>query len=517
MSIIEASPQGTSYRPVVPINHDVRQEVTIYFDEELCNGAITLLTDLITTGASSPGPQNPIYAPAPFHIELASALLIHPRHTNQAPAHDRIELASQAITFLRNLLAIVGPLNANLAEAFSFSGQSNRSSRRSRNALELDDGSSSSENEDGSEKIRGVIANRGRIRNCAKDFWHMVGWAFNCSVRYPKRWKYWKVWLDFMLDVLDADWNERQSSGLDSGVQNSLLVKYLSEANGRSSAMKRVVRAAFADGSVESLREFPEVFTNETKELKIHNGQKRKRETPIERKFGGYQDEEAESELTDQTSQDEDCIPENDPWLGGPESVTLRQRVITLLSRVADAQPEHFCDCKSLYDAVFSSIKPLPLPAFSLLLSSSRSSHLVLEAYVSLTQVILLPLLPSSAPRPHEISNEDRDDLTQDVLERCYLPFPALTSYASDNAKVSILVENLMRLLFREGVLCHTPTLDAAVKAGIVARENKSKVDKRKKDNGVKGKEEQNDLLHLKASGQRLKSLLSWIEEHDST
>jgi hypothetical protein len=195
----------------------------------------------------------------------------------------------------------------------------------------LDDGSSTSDSEDGHERIRGIIANKGRIRNCAKDFWHMVGWAFNCSVRYPKRWKYWKVWLDFMLDVLDADWNERMNSKLDLGAPDCLLLRYLSEAKGRSSAMKRVVRAAFADGSPESLKEFPEVFVNETKELKLQNGQKRKREDP-ERgstNFGGGEDE---AELTDQTSPDDDDMPDTDPWLGGPESIMLRQRVIVLVS-----------------------------------------------------------------------------------------------------------------------------------------------------------------------------------------
>lgn len=164
----------------------------------------------------------------------------------------------------------------------------------------------------------------------------MVGWAFNCSVRYPKRWRYWKVWLDFMLDVLDADWNERKTTGTDSGVQNSLLVRYLAEAAGRSSAMKRVVRSAFADGSDESLKEFPEVFSNETRELKVQNGQKRKREDPTDREFGNYLDSEGDSELTDQVSQDEDDIPEIDPWIGGPESILLRQRLINLVSHLCN-------------------------------------------------------------------------------------------------------------------------------------------------------------------------------------
>jgi hypothetical protein len=200
--------------------------------------------------------------------------------------------------------------------------------------------------------MKGVIANNGRIRKCAKDFWHMVGWAFNCSVKHPKRWKYWKVWLDFMLDVLDADWKEREAQDretqADSGdhfvyktVRQSLLVQYLSDAKGRSSAVKRIVRSAFADGEPDSLREFPEVFPNETKELKAQTGQKRKR-GGVEHRFGDYDDDEAESgfessELADQIEEHfqddgEDTAPSIDRWLGGTESILLRQRVVALVS-----------------------------------------------------------------------------------------------------------------------------------------------------------------------------------------
>jgi hypothetical protein len=180
----------------------------------------------------------------------------------------------------------------------------------------------------------------------------MVGWAFNCSVKHPKRWKYWKVWLDFMLDVLDADWEEREAQDGETqanpkdqfvykAVRQSLLVQYLSDTRCRSSAVKRVVRSAFADGGLDSLREFPEVFPNETRELKTQTGQKRKR-GGVEHRFGDYDDDEAESafespELADQIEEHfqeggEVNMPRIDRWLGGTESILLRQRVITLVS-----------------------------------------------------------------------------------------------------------------------------------------------------------------------------------------
>ena len=248
-------------------------------------------------------------------------------------------------------------MNANLGEAFSLTNVTcHRNTRRSRNAVDVEVGSGGSESEDETERMRGIIANQGRTRRCAKDFWHMVGWAFNCSVNYPRRWKYWKVWLDYMLDVLDADWKERESEDMDAesfesqsktnldieceykSLRKSILVQYLSDVTGRSSAMKRVVRSVFADGGSESLRDFPEVFQNETKELKSQTGQKRKRDGLVERQYGDYDDEEIDDAAFDDP-QLTDGLPEpshathneGDPWLGGTESIILRQRVLTLV------------------------------------------------------------------------------------------------------------------------------------------------------------------------------------------
>jgi len=151
-----------------------------------------------------------------------------------------------------------------------------------------------------------------------------------------------------MLDVLDADWKERERQDSlpgtrkmtrDEGgslLRGCLLIKYLAEAKGRSSAVKRVVRSAFADGGPDSLREFPEVFPNETKELKVWSGQKRKREDPMEEILGNHDDEDTETvadsfELTEQTPElfQDTAV---DPWLGGAESIAQRQRLLALVS-----------------------------------------------------------------------------------------------------------------------------------------------------------------------------------------
>jgi len=172
-------------------------------------------------------------------------------------------------------------------------------------------------------------------------------------------------------------------------------------------------------------------------------------------------------------------------------------------------------ECAAVYEIFYECTKPLPLPAFSLLLSPSSISQLPVVVFVSLTQLLLLRLLPNNAPHPESIVTRENDDLSQEILERCFLPFPANTSSVADNAKVSMLVEMQFRQFLKSCQCYYNPGLAGAIKKGILARENKTKGDKRRKDCGMRNKDEENDREWLRASGERLRSLLLWVEQND--
>jgi hypothetical protein len=161
---------------------------------------------------------------------------------------------------------------------------------------------------------------------------------------------------------------------------------------------------------------------------------------------------------------------------------------------------------------IYECVKLLPVPAFSLLFQPSSSSQLPVIVFVSLTQFLLLRLLPGSVPRPDSVVDRENDDLSQEVLEKCFLPFSANTSSVADNAKVSIIVESQFRQFLKSCRCYHTPTLDAAIQKGILARESKSKGDKRRKDSGIRTKDEEIDREWLRASGERLRNLLLLVE-----
>ena len=105
---------------------------------------------------------------------------------------------------MNGLLNVVGPVSANLRAAFKFSG-SDRSKGRGRSY------NSSSDPDSDSDCVKITYAAEQSIWRRAPDFWSVLGWAFRCAFSYPHRWKCWKLWLDYMVEVLEQDWDWRVS------------------------------------------------------------------------------------------------------------------------------------------------------------------------------------------------------------------------------------------------------------------------------------------------------------------
>jgi hypothetical protein len=160
--------------------------------------------------------------------------------------------------------------------------------------------------------------------------------------------------------------------------------------------------------------------------------------------------------------------------------------------------------CSELYDVVIDLIQPLPLPEFSLFMSPAALPYIPAVATSSMAQAYLNRLLPLSAPRPGD------DEMTQRNLERCFLPFAANTSSIEDNAKVSILVETLFRLLTTTRDIDPSPELSAAIRRGVAARENKCTGNKRKKSSSAKDEE---DLVWLRSSAERMRFMREFVHE----
>jgi hypothetical protein len=502
----------------------------IYFEEGLCMlvlpkpllrnltvsdiPAINFLISLLTAGNTLNSPT-PAFLPPAQHLALAATLVVHPNLTTRAKSQDHSEAANLALRYLRLVVQLVGPVNGDLQDAFAFWGVGT-SSRRGGSGRRRT-GEDVSPTNDKLNSINSELATTGALWSRVEGFWQVVGWAFNCSILHKNRWERWSLWLEYMIEVLEKDWDIRGeeigNSDMDKDDdqnprEQSMIVMYLSSEGATTNREKKILRAVFADASPRTLAEFPEVWRNEIKELK-KDGAVKKREARIdieEDNYGDYMEEDEDSDLEDNlnspptpsfltlvnsTSTTNVANP-----LGGMDAIILRLRLLSLLSTVSAILPHMFTRLVTLYDIYLEHIRPLPLPTFFLIMSPSSLSLFTPAAASSLTQFILRSIIASSAPLP------PKDDLEQDILERSYLPYAANTGSIADNAKVSICVETLLRLLDKHIGLVWSEELQSAMEAGIEAREIKAK-------KGAKKKQDvEVNRMWLRASAERIRGVV---------
>lgn len=501
---------------------------------------MNLLSSLLTASHSSEA-LIPAFLPPPNHLALIATLAIHPTLTIRAKSQKQIEVSNLALRYLRLILKVVGPVNSNLDEAFVFSGigTSSRRGGSGRRRVIVEEASPTGGNPD---DIENELAQNGALWTQVEDIWQVIGWAFNCSVLHYNRWASWRVWIEFMLDLFEEDWDARglrldqdaqadDDEEEDEPREKSMIVRSLMNAEGVTTGRERkIIRAIFADGGSRSVAEFPEIWRNETKERK-KDGEAKKTTTKIDIEadnYGDYLDEDEDSDL-EESDPDPSQNPSSKPSLqppsplptaptsdlatplGGTAALTLRLRFLSLLSSVSfTLGAATFAPLNSLYDNYLEHIRPLPIPMFFSIISPFALRAFSPPAGSSLTQYILRSLITTAAPLP------PGDDLTQPTLEKSYLPFAANTSSIVDNVKVSLCVETLLTLLDRHVGLVWTPALQDVVEAGIVARDTKAtKVGKKRRKLAVGGGagvsgvgDDEDEKKWLQASANRIRSVV---------
>ncbi|KAK1987185.1 hypothetical protein LZ30DRAFT_703062 [Colletotrichum cereale] len=481
------------YSPASQLPRELKEHCQIYLEEHLYGGALGLYNSLLTAGYSRKDKLNkkPVHVPPLAHLALLNTLAIHPSHTTRAAGSDRLEIGSQTLGYLRNLLAIVGPVNAGFRDAFQFHGT--QYGRRNRYHEEEDDDLG------GDQITNNKLASEDSIWQRAQDFWSVVGWAFNCSRIHPHRWRFWKVWLEFMLQVLETDVYERKRMDEDAltspdapqewaNMSESILVMYIRQKtdSGRG-ALRMILQAVFADGSTSSMAKFPEVFNKETKGL-ASDDRKRKRAATLDidnDQFGDYFNDPTDSEPSDtgspgtprtsrtQTKSGEAIVPVL------AESMPLRLRLMELMSEVAYNLPETFMDHNDYATELCRLLKQQPLSFFHQFITDM---NVYVQRYdgafkIDLLTIQLDQLLPSGYVDPRKVCKGDGNGIVinADVLEQCYLGTNANTIDSDDNARVALILEGLLHILPAKDIRDASDRLREAVVQGIEAREAKAK------------------------------------------
>ncbi|KAK2594108.1 hypothetical protein QQS21_008163 [Conoideocrella luteorostrata] len=532
-SLVEGSTTASSPAQIVPCPYrDARQlprvlkdHCQIFLEEQLYTCAINLMNSTLGSGISRRTPcTKPSLIPPPSHLALLNTLVIHPTHTTRAENADLREVSALALIYLRSLLTVVGPVKAGFRTAFQFHASSRWSRRSAFTSVDSDSDMSDEESDHDHNHVRGRLANQASLWCRGQDLWTTVGWAFNTSTLYPQRWQYWKVWLDFMLDVLETDWGERERQddaayelmGGEGDVPvaargEAMIVMYMEQNMDRHTALKRIMKALFADGSSLSSSSFPEVFEKEPRGPKKAS-KKRKREQVVDLdndNFGDYFDDDSISSgisepPTPQKPRDgtrNDTLGSSNPGL--VESIKFRLRFFQLLSAASSAL-DGGIELDRLYEDFAHGIKCLRLDLFALYVTQ-RENPLLPMVHVTIIKELFHSLIPSHHKKPHKVDPEGdaRAGLTVPMLEHCYVPLPANTVALEENAKLSLLVENAVQLLWLNDEIEYSESFAAACEEGIQAREAKGK----KKRTGKAGADSGDAVAHdvLIRSGERIR------------
>jgi hypothetical protein len=526
-----------AYRPARALPFELNSQIAIYFEENLYTQAFALLQSLLSSSAHA-DINEPAFVPSSTQLALASTLTVHPALTTRTTSKEKWSQADSALRLLRVVSQVVGPVNADFRNAFTFlkfkfgstrnsNGQILKNSERREEGSRLDDG-----------QIENQYAQGESLYSHAEDFWHVVGWAFNCSKLHSKRWDRWVLWLDWMISLLEDDWRERAER---MDWKSSLIWSYIRHASGVSGRNRRILRSIFAYGTTKAVNEFREIFRNELKEPKKEDTERfKKREVDVDIEAEVYGDYMAKDD--DDPSEDEansagianrirtrnpslrrvtpkasasslnsaydegEQVEEDGPAvLGSSESLRLRMRLLQLLSDVSIKLPNDFENGNELYTMFVEFIRSLPLVTFQAFLSPSAVPEMLsTDAQTTLCEFLLTrSLLEAAAPDTNE------PYLRQSKMEECYLPFAATSSSVTDNAKVSLCLETLLRHLFLAGKLTARPALEYALHQGIQRRCEKAS-DGVKKSASAR-KREEIAWAWLLESGERLTDILKRV------
>ncbi|KAL2157002.1 hypothetical protein VTH06DRAFT_8622 [Thermothelomyces fergusii] len=432
-----------------------------------------LLSDGNTTAQRPPrhhllsGPKarsKPTLIPPPSQIALLATLIVHPAFTSRAPEISNIHAASHALSYLRGLLSTL-------------------------------------------------------LFRRAPDFWAVLGWCFRCAAEHPRtRWRHWRVWLDLVVAVLEADLDERlardrreldgRSANTDTTITTtasssssssssppcypmlagSIVVGYVEALTRerRSGGVREVLRAlfAFSDGEVNGPSDravFREVFERETAAASgAHNKRKRGEDAVVDLENGRRKDGKAGRKPRGAAAAAGGGTPSFTLTEAVAETVPFRLRIFRLLSAVSYYLPGALTPVDELYERFTDHVRALPLPAFRRFVEA-HPSVLPEDVQVSVLRAVVEALLPPPRrPRPADADPAASTGVTVPVLLRCFLPFAAARVTAEDNAKLSLALESMAWLVYARVGFDHDEDEDddpaelrRAVETGIRAREDR--------------------------------------------
>ncbi|KAH7082940.1 hypothetical protein BKA63DRAFT_460864 [Paraphoma chrysanthemicola] len=520
LEAVGARPRRPQRRPTKQASYELCNHAKAYLEGGQFASGFDFLYSLLAVGTSISTPAQPYigFLAPPAYIALAASLIVWPKITTKTRSKESKKGSDAALRYLRCVhTTIDGPAYPTIRKAFSFPEEH---TRRRAPAHRSAAASLSPEPSGDVERLSGDAANADNVWTRAEDFWQLVGWAFNCSVRHQKRWHRWRLWLQTILDFLEADWDfcvkrSEVTEDNEAILQESLAWHYIigSASSANRGARRRMVKAILARASPESLKDFPEIWKDET----AGPPRKTKDDTHVGKvdfETGDMGDYDSDAEMQDASQNvDEESSSSSTEEdgsiggvraavkaLGGIDAIDLRQRLIALLTQVAANLPTEFTTLSDLFDNILEDFTQLPTIMFGTLLSTSRLAGLFQVAFCN---NLLLPMVSGTVP------DYFRHEPIQQHFEYNLLTLKATSQSFATNAKISLILEQMMMYMVSQGAFTPTGSLRTALESGIQARQRVYGTGKGRKGNA---EEEAQAQELLKACSERMLGMLDLLE-----
>lgn len=334
-----------------------------------------------------------------------------------------------------------------------------------------------------------------------------------------------------MIEVLEADWTERERLDKVAGTNaaagsqelcdlrsSSIMASYLDDHRSRQK-MTSILKALEADGQNMASSSFREIFDKELKGPK-KSSNKRKRETLdlANDRFADYFDEESVSSGASEPPTPHKGVAQRRSSAsalrpGLAESIDLRLRLFKLTSAAIFTLRDPSAS-NDLYELFVERLKEQSLEWFTMIVTQ-RPNALLPISHATLIRELFHRLLPRSYKDPRFVDRENDEEggLSAVMLEHCYVCHPANSLAPEDNAKLSIVVESALQLLWQEDLLSYSTGLAAAVEKGIAARDLKARK-KSLKGRGKHGDAAALDTLTL--SHERIRIMMEALKAIES-
>ncbi|KAF1831751.1 hypothetical protein BDW02DRAFT_649661 [Decorospora gaudefroyi] len=521
LEAVGSRPRRAQRRPTKQTSYDLTNHAKAYLEGGQYASGYDFLYSLLAAGTSVSTPAQPYigFLAPPAYLAYASSMIADPKFTTKAQSTDAVKGADAALRYLQCVhTTIDAPAYPTIRKAFTFPEERNR--RRApghRNAESL-----SPRLGGDVERIAGEAANQKSLWYCADDFWHIVGWAFNCSVAHKKRWSRWKLWVSTMLDFLESDWevcvrrSQEDEDVREAILQESLVWHYIvgdESIPTQRLRRRRIVKAIHATATPESRKDYPEIWSRETLEP-----QRKKDHQPVGKvdfETGEIGDYDSDEEMQDVSEMDVDADDDTSSTtsedgiknlrdaveqLGGQDSIELRQRMIALLAQVALALPSSFTPFFDLCDNILEDFNQLPTITYAVLISTSKMPD---RLQIASNANLLHPLISGKPP------NYFLYEPTQSDFETKLFPLRGTTQSFALNAKISLVLEQMFMYMVDQDALTPTDKLRKAIETGIEARRGVHGTSR-----GAKGNPEEETQAKglMEACAARLLGLLEVLE-----